>query len=392
MPTLLFLAVLAASDPAAVHRRAVVIDTHADTTQRLLDEGYDLVPGDGSGHLDLASARAGNLGAEFFSIWVDAEHFRGHYRERADALIDAVLAEVKKHPEELVLAVTADDIVKARRGPRPRFAMLMGVEGGHAIENDLGVLEGFYRRGVRYMTLTHSHANDWAGSSGDDKPEAPKGLSPFGEQVVATMNRLGMMVDVSHVSDATFADVLRVTKAPVLASHSSARALCDVLRNMSDDMLRAVARNGGVVQVNFFPVFLDPEYSRAWTADHARRDAAEAALEASLAHATPKERSLAWTRFEREEGARYPRPPLSKLVDHLDHIAKVAGVDHVGLGSDFDGVPSLPQGMDSAADLPKLTTALLARGYSEADVEKILGGNLLRVMRAVELVARQTAH
>jgi membrane dipeptidase len=298
---------------------------------------------------------------------------------------------VKRHPDELVLAVTADDIVKARRGPKPRLAVLMGVEGGHAIENDLGVLEGFYRRGVRYMTLTHSHANDWAGSSGDEKPDAPRGLAPFGEKVVATMNRLGMMVDVSHVSDATFADVLRVTRAPVIASHSSARALCDVPRNMTDDMLRAVAKNGGVVQVNFFPVFIDPDYARAWKADQTRRDAAEAALDASLAKATPKERSLAWTRVERAEGARYPRPPFAKLIDHIDHIAKVAGVDHVGLGSDFDGVPSLPQGIDSAADLPKITAALLARGYGEADVEKILGGNLLRVMRAVETVARAPA-
>jgi len=375
MLTIILSAALAVDDPAALHRRLLVVDTHADTPQRFVDEGWDLAAPLGPGHLDLATARAGNLGGEFFSIYVDAERYAGHYRARADALIDSVLEQVRRHPE----------VVAARRGPHPRLAALMGLEGGHAIENDLGVLEAYYRRGVRYMTLTHSKSNEWAGSSGDAAGKPPRGLTPFGVQVVQTMNRLGMMVDISHVSDATFADVLKVTHAPVIASHSSAR---DVPRNMTDDMLRAVARNGGVVQVNFFSAFVDPAYAKAFTAHEANLRAEHESLVKMLAEATPAQRALAERRLDLEQGARFPRPPMSRVIEHIDHIAKVAGVDHVGIGSDFDGIPSAPTGLDTAADLPKITAALLARGYGEHDLEKIMGGNLLRVMRDVEKVAR----
>ena len=233
-----------------IHDSAIVIDTHADTPQRFLDENFDIGTMTPTGNIDLQKAREGNLGAEFFSIWVEPGYFDGHYAKRAFDLIDSVYEQVQRHPDQMVMAYSADDIVRARTGPHKKFAALLGVEGGHAIENDIHLLRTFYRVGVRYMTLTWSNTNEWADSSGDIKNEKVQhhdGLTPFGKQVVAEMNRLGMMVDVSHAADKTFWDTIAVTRAPIIASHSSARALADHPRNMTDEMLKAMAKNGGVV-------------------------------------------------------------------------------------------------------------------------------------------------
>jgi membrane dipeptidase len=377
----------------AIHESAIVVDTHADTPQRFLDENFDIGSTDPKdiGHISLDKARAGNLGAEFFSIWVDPETNQGHFARHTSDLIDSVYEQAARHPDRMMMALSVEDIERAHK--QRKLAALMGIEGGHSIENDIHLLRDFYRLGVRYMTLSWSNTNEWADSSGDiDDPKIQhhNGLSDFGRQVVLEMNRLGMMVDISHVADKTFWDTIATTKAPVIASHSSARALTNAPRNMTDDMLRAVAKNGGVVDVNFYSGFVDEDYRKA--SEPIGKQAAEA-VKAYLEKQKAEGKTVTYIeidRIEREWAAKIPRPPLKSLIDHIDHIAKVAGVDHVGLGSDFDGVAgATPQGIDSAADLPKITQALLDRGYSAADIHKILGGNVLRVFKEVERVSRE---
>jgi membrane dipeptidase len=376
-----------------IHASAIVVDTHADTPQRFLDEGYDIGSTDPKdiGHISLDKARAGNLGAEFFSIWVEPDTNQGHFAEHTLDLIDSVYQQAARHPDRMMMAYSVADIERAHK--ERKLAALMGIEGGHSIENDMHLLRDFYRLGVRYMTLSWMNTNEWTDSSGDiddAKVQHHNGLTDFGRQIVLEMNQLGMMVDISHVSDKTFWDTIATTKAPVIASHSSARALTDHPRNMTDDMLRAVAKNGGVVQVNFFSAFVDTNYMKANNAQEKDREAAVKAYVDHQKAAGKKITYLDSDKIEREWGARIPRPPLSSLIDHIDHITKVAGVDHVGLGSDYDGVSgNMPAGMDSAADLPKITQGLMDRGYSEADIHKILGGNLLRVFSEVERVSRQ---
>jgi membrane dipeptidase len=383
---------------AQVHRSALVIDTHADTPQRFVDEHFDLADPLNGGHLNLDSVREGDLGAEFFSIWVEPEEYRGQYARRTLELIDSVKQQAAKHPDRVALVTSADGIESAHRAHQ--FAALMGIEGGHSIESSLALLRQYYDLGVRYMTLTWSNSNGWADSSGDIEdrtvPHTSDGLTDFGQEVVGEMNRLGMMVDISHVSDRTFFRTQAISRAPLLASHSGARAVCDHLRNMTDDMLVAVARSGGprskggVVQVNFFSGFVSQAYCDARRAsmpelDRAVADAKDRALAEGRKLTSAEHESI-----RRGFLSRIPRPPLAALIDHIDHIARVAGVDHVGLGSDFDGVSGqLPEGLDSAADLPKITRALLERGYSPEDCHKVLGGNLLRVFREVETVSRQ---
>jgi membrane dipeptidase len=376
-----------------IHDSALVVDTHADTPQRFLDEGFDIGSTDPNdvGHLSLDKARRGNLGAEFFSIWVDPETNQGRFARHTFDLIDSVYEQAARHPDRMMMAFSTADIERAHR--EHKLAAPMGIEGGHSIENDIHLLRDYYRLGVRYMTLTWSNTNEWADSSGDiDDPKVQhhNGLTDFGKQVVAEMNRLGMMVDISHVADKTFWDVIANTKAPVIASHSSARALVNAPRNMTDEMLQAVAKNGGVVQVNFFNGFIDEDFRKAAEAQKKDQAAAISAYMDQLKAEGKPVNYLEVDRIEREWMAKIPRPPFKSLIDHIDHIAKVAGVDHVGLGSDFDGVSgATPQGMDSAADLPKITQALLDRGYSGDDVKKILGGNLMRVFRDVERVSRE---
>ncbi len=384
--------------PEEVHRSAIVIDTHADTPQRFVDENFDLGDPLKGGNFNLESVHKGNLGAEFFSIWVEPEANKGHFARRTLILIDAVKQQVAKHPDQIMFATSVADIERAHR--EHKLAALMGIEGGHSIEDSLALLRQYYALGVRYMTLTWSNSNGWADSSGDiddaTVPHTKEGLTEFGKDVVYEMNRLGMLVDISHVSDRTFYRTLVITRAPVIASHSGARALCDAPRNMTDDMLRAVANSGGpdskggVVQVNFYSGFVSQAYRDAQKAQKPEVDRAVQVLKDKYKAEGKEAPEDEIEKLGRQYADRIPRPPLSALIDHIDHIAKVAGVDHVGLGSDFDGVSGqLPEGLDSPADLPKITAALMERGYSTEDCRKILGGNLLRVFREVEQVSKQ---
>ena len=376
-----------------IHDSALVVDTHADTPQRFLDEGFDIGSTDSNdiGHVSLDKARRGNLGAEFFSIWVDPDTNQGRFARHTFDLIDSVYEQAARHPDRMSMAFSPADIERAHR--EHKLAALMGIEGGHSIENDIHLLRDYYRLGVRYMTLSWSNTNEWADSSGDiddAKVQHHNGLTDFGKQVVLEMNRLGMMVDISHVADKTFWDAIATTKAPLIASHSSARALVDAPRNMTDEMLRAVTKNGGVVQVNFFNGFDDADFRKAMEAKSKDQAAAIQKYTDQLKAEGKPVNYVDIDRIEREWTAKIARPPLKSLIDHIDHIAKVAGIDHVGLGSDFDGVSgATPQGMDSAADLPNITQALLDRGYSADDIKKILGGNLMRVFREVEHVSHE---
>jgi membrane dipeptidase len=363
-----------------------VVDGHADTPQFFLDLDTDLSQA-GEQMVDLPKARKGGLGGVFFSIWVDPDVYGAHPARRALDLIDAVHLQVQRHPGELLLATTAAEVEAAQKARK--LAVLMGVEGGHAIEGDLRLLRNFHRLGVRYMTLTWSNTNDLGDSSGDmNKPEVKHhgGLTDLGRRAVQEMNRLGMLVDVSHVADKTFFDALEVSRAPVIASHSSSRALTNHPRNLTDEMLRAVAKNGGVVMVNFFSAFVDEEFRKAFEALRPELDKAVAEVNAKYKDDAAA-RTRAWFEAEWRITSRIPRPPFESLVAHIEHVARVAGVDHAGIGSDFDGISSLPQGIDSAADLPRIAAALQKRGFTQREVAKIFSGNILRVMRAAEAVA-----
>ncbi|HEY9126518.1 MAG TPA: dipeptidase [Acidobacteriaceae bacterium] len=384
--------------PEEVHRSAIVIDTHEDTPQRFVDDHFDLSDPLGEGQVNLEAIHKGNLGGSFMSIWVEPGLNKGHYARRTLELIDAVRQQALKHPVQVKLVTTAEGIEAAHR--EHKYAMLMGIEGGHSIEDSLGLLRMYYDLGVRYMTLTWSNSNGWADSSGDDKdpsvPHTKEGLSEFGKDVVYEMNKLGMLVDISHVSDKTFYRTLIISRAPVIASHSSARALCDAPRNMTDDMLRAAANSGGpgskggVIMVNFYSGFISQKYRNAMLAQATEVAAARKALIDKYKAEGKMPTYTEVSRLERQYADRLPKPPLSDLIDQIDHIAKVAGIDHVGLGSDFDGVNGqLPEGMDSVADLPKITAELMKRGYSAEDCRKILGGNFLRVFKEVEAVAKE---
>jgi membrane dipeptidase len=362
----------------------IIIDTHADTPQMMLDEGYDLADPKSPYMLSIPKMRQGHMGAEFMSIWVDTDWPQDDVVQRAVALIDVVKNQVAIHADVLELARTANDIERIHR--QNRIAILMGVEGGHIIHDDLGTLENYYRLGARYLTLTHTRNTAWAGSSGEKA--VPMGLNEFGRQVVQRMNQLGMMVDISHVSDKTFYDVIGATRAPVIASHSSCRALCDAPRNMTDDMIRTLAKNGGVIDINFYTAFLDPEFAAA----HRKvADQMTAAVKAARTKAASEGKHLSYAeevKIQRKFQSDIPLPSYTRIADHIDHAVKVGGVDHVGLGSDFDGVDSIPKGMEDVSRIPDLVRELARRGYSAEDLEKILGGNLLRVMRQVEEVSK----
>ena len=376
-------------DPAAarkLHFDAIVIDTHDDTTQRLLDPTFDLGTRHKDGSIDIPRMREGGLDAIFFSIWIPGTITGEQAVQQAITQIDAVKRQVALHPADLELVTTAEGIRKAVAAGR--IAVLLGVEGGHMIANDLANLRRFFDLGVRYMTLTHSVNVDWADSSTDKPVNA--GLSPFGREVVREMNRLGMMVDISHVSDAVFDDVMRLSKAPVIASHSSARALCQVPRNMNDRMIRELAAHGGTMQVNYNMGFLSQKFAEARAANGgAIRNAidAESTEKCGKDMACDIQAGSDFTRERVERGA-LPRVEWTEIVDHIDHAAKLAGAEHVGLGSDFDGA-DMPYGMEDATGLPKLTQALLERGYTPDQVRDILGRNLLRVMEQVEKVAAE---
>jgi membrane dipeptidase len=375
-------------DWRAVHNSAIIVDTHADTPGRLVDENFDLSQDAGKGYMDFNRIKAGNLGAEFFSIWVEPKANTGQETKRALDMIDAVYMQAERHPDRMMMAFTVDDIRKAHA--EHKFAALLGVEGGHPIEGDIRILRDFYRLGVRYMTLTWSNTNEIGDSSGDindPKVQHHNGLTPFGREVVGEMNRMGMMVDISHVSDSTFYQTIEITRAPVIASHSSSRALTSAPRNMTDDMLRVLAKNNGVAQVNFYCAFISQKYFDTAKKLGAEKDPDYLKVQELFIKAQTPEVAQELAAAKAKLASKLPRPPLSDLIDHIDHMVKVAGVDHVGLGSDFDGIDCSPEGLDSVADLPKISKALAQRGYSAADLDKILGGNLLRVFGEVEQVS-----
>jgi membrane dipeptidase len=374
-----------------VHQGAIVIDTHSDTPMRTVD-GWDIGERSTTGHMDIPRMKEGGLGAEFFAAYVAASYAQsGRAAHRALDMIDTIRYDiVARHPETFELALTAADIERIHKAGK--IAALIGIEGGHAIEDDLRLLRQFCSLGVRYMTLTHSNTNDWADSSGDvddAKVVHHNGLTDFGRQVIAEMNRLGMMVDISHVSDKTFWDAIAASRAPVFASHSSCRALCNVPRNMTDEMIQAVAKKGGVVQINFSSGFLSQKVADASPRQSPAVAKKLAELEVQYRD-QPQKLAEERRRYFRENFGDRPRATLDDLAAHIDHIVKLAGIDYVGLGSDFDGVSSLPTGVDDVSKLPNITRALLERSYSAPDIRKILGGNLLRVMREVERVSRET--
>jgi membrane dipeptidase len=373
----------AAADPTSIHQRAIIVDMHADTTQRLVDENVDLQTQLADGHLDAVRAKQGGLDAQFFSIWVDPDLFGGGGAsavKRADIQIEAVRNLAAKHPETWELATTAEDV--RRIAASGKIAALMGLEGGYAIDNKIENVERYYQMGVRYMSGAWSVSTDWAGSSGDEIGKT-RGLTDFGKQVIREMNRLGMMVDVSHLSDKAFWDIVNTSSRPVIATHSGCRAITNVPRNLTDDMIVAIAKTGGVVNVIFYPEHIEPGYSeKKKKVDAEIAPLVQRASDAEKGDAAQKK--LARDRVRaREFLKRLPAVSVSRIVDHIDHVVKLAGIDHVGVGSDFDGIQAVPADLSSVADLPNLTKELLQRGYSESDIDKILGGNMLRVMEEV---------
>ena len=372
------------NDPLVIHRRAIAIDMHADTTQRLLDEQLDISRRLPDGHFDNVRARDGGLDAQFFSIWVEPELFGGGgagAMKRADDQIAVVRALPERYPETWDLATTAADI--RRIAAKGKLAALMGLEGGYAIDERLENVQRYYQMGVRYMSPAWSVSTSWAGSSNDEVGQI-RGLNDFGKSVIREMNRLGMIVDVSHVSDKTFWDIISTSSKPIIATHSGCRAIANVPRNLDDEMIRTIAKGRGVVCILFYPAFLEP----GWDDSKKKVDAEIASLvqkaseeeSGSMAH-----KKIARDRVRREEYAkRLPRASVSRLVDHIDHVVKLVGVDYVGVGSDFDGVQSTLSDLATVEDLPNLTRELLRRGYTEPEVEKILGGNVLRMMEEVQ--------
>jgi membrane dipeptidase len=368
-----------------LHFASIVLDTHDDTTQRMMRPGFDLGARHTEGHIDIPRMREGGMNAIFFSIWIDGRIMGAPAVEKAMDQIDAVHQAVATHSKDLLLCTTAEQVRKAHA--EGKIAALIGVEGGHMIGNDIRVLRMYGDLGVRYMTLTHFYNDEWADSS-TAKPEH-NGLTDFGKEVVREMNRQGIMVDISHVSDKTFYDALDVSKAPLIASHSSCRALCNHVRDMSDDMIKALAAKGGVIQINYEQSFIDQAYKDA--SDKAMGGVVE------LLNKIEKECNNDVECVERKQSdlqkqllaeGKLPHVSWERIVDHIDHAVKLAGADHVGLGSDFDGA-TMPEGMDDCTHLPQITEALMRKGYSDDDIRKILGLNLLRVMEANERVSRE---
>ena len=371
----------------ALMRDLLIVDTHVDTPGYVVDEGYRLAEEHRYYEADIPRMRRGHLGAVFFGVYVQPQDFAPNlWLGRALEWIDAVHEEARRNPGDLEFAGTAADIVRIHRAGR--IAVLTSLEGGHLIANNLALLRDYYRLGIRYMTLTHFKTNEWADSGSDTAVHG--GLTSFGREVVREMNRLGMMVDISHVSDKTFYDSLEASRAPVIASHSSLRALCDIPRNMSDDMLRALARKGGVVFINFSVAYLDAGAGAAFTSFRDQRDREIAEMMTS--HSGDPRRWEMRRAIQQRYRDRLPKVDAAVLLRHIDHAARTAGVDHVGLGSDFDGVSGMvPQGVEDVSKYPVLVKGLIELGYTDADIRKIMGENLLRVMRAAETTAAEMA-
>lgn len=369
----------------ALHANSIVIDTHADTPQRFVDENWRFTDTRlRGGQLSLATAQRGGLHAEFFAAWVEPKEWAGRFAERTRSLIQSVHNEVAWSQQTMHLCTTADQIVDAKS--KGQFATLIGIEGGHSIEARLDFLEEFYLSGARYMTLTWSNNNEWADSSGDQ--ERHGGLTAFGREVVHKMNHLGMMVDISHVSDKTFWDVIRTSKAPIFASHSSCRSLTASARNLTDDMMRAIANNGGLVCINFFPAFIDEDWRVRWAQLRPERNARQEEVAAAYREREEPVPFSVSTAVDHEFLEHMPRASFQALIDHFEYAIQLVGIEHVGIGTDFDGIPVPPDKINSAADLPVVTAALLERGHTPEDLKKVLGENMLRLFRSVENAAK----
>ena len=373
-----------------IHKRAIVIDGHNDITSPMVDEDLDLATNtvgkyhaDGDPfHTDLGRFKASGISGEFFSIYVSGAMLKtGGAMRRAMDLIDATYREAEKHPQALTMCTTAAEIRRAKKAGK--VCALMGIEGGYAIENSLYALRDFYRLGIRYMTLTHNVSHDWADAHRGEVKN--NGLSDFGKEVVREMNRLGMFIDISHVSVKVMDDVLDISTAPIIASHSNARSVNDHTRNVPDEVLKRVAKNGGVIMLNFYPSFLD-----ARTNKEENDRAAKLRPQIDALREKYKDDTQAYNEAERKLLADNPIYVASytRIVDHIDHIKQVTGtVDNIGIGSDYDGVPFLPAGMNGMEDLVLVTYEMLKRGYSENDIKKVLGENMLRAMTQMEKVA-----
>jgi membrane dipeptidase len=370
-----------------LHFSSIMLDTHDDTTQRFFSKGFDLGKRNPDGHIDIPRMRDGGMNAIFFSIWIDGRIMGPPAVQKALDQIDAVHENVRKFSKDMVFARTAAEVRSAHA--QGKIAALMGVEGGHMIGNDIRMVRIFGDLGVRYMTLSHFYNDEWADSS-TDKP-AHNGLTDYGKEIVREMNRQGIMVDISHVSDKTFYDALEVSKAPLIASHSSCRALCDHVRDMSDEMIKALAAKGGVIHINYEKSFIDQDYKNAY--DKATGGAgvvgalSQAIKECGDDQECTARAAIALERKMTEEG-KLPHVSWERIVDHIDHAVKLVGAEHVGLGSDFDGA-SMPEGMEDCSKLPKITEALLRKGYSDQDIRNILGENTLRVMEQVERASHE---
>jgi membrane dipeptidase len=371
-----------ASRAREIHFSSLVFDTHADTPQRLFFDQFDLGKRDSEGCVDLPRLREGGIGAVFFALWVPVEITGPTATQRALDLLDAVVKQIKIHSDDLALTTSSKEVRAARA--ENKIAVLLGIEGGHAIDNDLAILREFHARGVRYMTLTHNAATEWADSSNDTPRH--NGLTDLGKQVIWEMNELGMLIDVSHVSDATFYDVLEASRAPVIASHSCCRALCDAPRNLDDAMIKALASRGGVIHITFHSGFLSQEYANAKRALAAEIESQEEAVSQKCGENEARNlMELQRLNDESIRAGKLPQVGWEKIVDHIDHAVCIAGADSVGIGSDFDGA-FMPAGMEDASKFPLLTEGMLGRGFKEADIRKILGENTLRVMADAEQV------
>jgi membrane dipeptidase len=368
-----------------LHFSSIVLDTHDDTTQRFFSKSYDLAKRNPDGHIDIPRMKEGGMNAIFFSIWIDGRILGPPAIQKALDQIDAVHENVRRNSKDMLFCRTANDIRRAHK--EGKIAALIGVEGGHMIGNDIRIVRIFGDLGVRYMTLSHFYNDEWADSS-TDKP-AHNGLTDYGKDIVREMNRQGIMVDISHVSDKTFYDALEVSKSPLIASHSSCRAICNHPRDLTDDMIKALAAKGGVIQINYEKSFIDQAY----------KDASDKLTGGVVAQSDQlkklcgdDEECLGKKMNEMEKQAtaegKLPHVTWERIIDHIDHVVKLVGPDHVGLGSDFDGA-TMPEGMDDCTHLPKITEALVRKGYSDDDIRKILGGNILRVMEANEKVAHE---
>jgi membrane dipeptidase len=367
-----------------VHKSAILIDTHNDVTSSTV-AGLDIGKPNTDHMTDIPRMKKGGMGAQFFAVYVAASYVDGNRSaNRTLQMIDTVRHDIiGKYPNEFLFATTAADIRRAHK--EGKIAALLGIEGGHAIEDSVRLLRDYFDLGVRYMTLTHTNSNHWADSSGDTK-KPNNGLSPLGREIVAEMNRLGMIVDISHVSDKTFWDALEVSKAPIFASHSSCRAISPAPRNMTDDMIAALGKKRGVVQINFSCDFLNPEVFKE---DEANRDKMVALRDHLIKKYAndPQGLQKAMAEARRATGGTQKRARLADVVKHINHVVEIAGIDAVGLGSDFDGIACAPEGLDSVDKWPNLTRALLEEGYTAEDIRKIYGENTLRLMTEVEKAA-----